>query len=138
LTSTKIDFLKDLGCDQVKRGDGRSLLAHLIGVRDFLKSRGASEYLQDAGLFHSIYGTLSYMPDQGVVSFDDRDIIKNLIGEEAERVVYWFCMIDEPRLQNIQKFEGDEKLKNDLSLLDHANEDDMSLNVDRLDFYKDV
>ena len=86
MTSTKIDFLKDLGCDQVKRGDGRSLLAHLIGVRDFLKSRGASEYLQDAGLFHSVYGTASFKHQ----STDDRDQVRKLIGAQAEKIVFMF------------------------------------------------
>ena len=51
----KIDFLKSIGADKAPHGD-RTLLDHLIGTRDKLKEMGAPEYLQDVGLFHSVYG----------------------------------------------------------------------------------
>ena len=31
-------------------------LSHLIGVSNILESMGTPQYVQDAGLFHSIYG----------------------------------------------------------------------------------
>ena len=121
LTFTKkIDFLKSIGSDKVKHS-GRTLLEHLIGTRERLKELGAPEYLQDAGLFHSVYGTVYFMPEGGLV--EDRQNIKDLIGEQAEEVAYWFCMLDKPRLRNIYHMEP-LQLRNDLILLNRANEED--------------
>ena len=86
---------------------------------------GAPQYLQDAGLFHSVYGTVSFMPDGGLV--EDRQIIKDLIGDQAEEVAYWFCILDKPRNENIWNIESD-KLRQDLIMLEQANQDDMSEN----------
>ena len=55
LTSTKIDFLKRLGTEETKHSGG-TLFDHLIGVSNILEEMGAPQHVQDAGLFHSIYG----------------------------------------------------------------------------------
>ena len=131
--STKIDFLKQLGSDKIKHRN-QSLLEHLIGVRDILKKWGASEYVQDGGLFHSVYGTAHFKPQLTT----DRDTVRYLIGEKAEELAYWFCFLDEPRTQRIYILEN-EQLKKDLLLIDKANaEDQANTSMDRLDFYKDV
>ena len=122
-TSIKIDFLKSIGSDRVKHS-GRTLLEHLIGTSEKLKELGASEYVQDAGLFHSVYGTAYFMPQGGLV--DDRQVVKDLIGEHAEEVAYWFCMLDKPRLQKIYKMEP-LQLRNDLVMLDRANREDQQI-----------
>ena len=57
-----------------------------------------------------------FMPGGGMVSFDDRDTIKDLIGEKAEEISYTFCMLDSPRHQNILNME-DGGLKEDLLFL---------------------
>ena len=122
LTSTKIDFLKSLGSDKVKHGD-QTLLEHLIGTRDKLKGMGKPEYLQDAGLFHSVYGTAYFMPTKGLV--DDRQVVKDLIGDQAEEIAWWFCMLEMPRtLQIRDNFEG--QLREDLIALDIANREDIA------------
>jgi hypothetical protein len=131
--STKIDFLKQLGSDKVKHGN-QSLLEHLIGVRDILKKGGAPEYVQDGGLFHSVYGTTYFKPQMTT----DRDAVCCLIGEKAEELAYWFCFLDSPRTQRISILEN-KQLKKDLLLIDKANvEDQANASMDRLDFYKDV
>ena len=122
----KLDFLIHIGCRNVKHSD-RTLLEHLVGTSEKLKNMGAPQYLQDAGLFHSIYGTTHFMPDKGAVSFDDRDKIRELIGEQAEEIAYWFCIMESPRFEQIQKMSG--QLKEDLLLLHKANEDDMADNM---------
>ena len=122
-TSIKIDFLKSIGSDRVKHS-GRTLLEHLIGTSEKLKELGVPEYLQDAGLFHSVYGTAYFMPQGGLV--DDRQVVKDLIGEHAEEVAYWFCMLDKPRLQKIYKMEP-LQLRNDLVMLDRANREDQQI-----------
>ena len=125
LTFTKkIDFLKSVGSDETSHS-GRTLLEHLIGTSEKLKEMGAPQYLQDAGLFHSIYGTVSFMPDGGLV--EDRQIIKDLIGDQAEEVAYLFCILDKPRNENIWNIKSD-KLRKDLIMLEQANQDDMSEN----------
>ena len=118
--SIKIDFLKQLGSDKVKHGN-QLLLEHLIGVRDILKKGGAPEYVQDGGLFHSVYGTTYFKPQMTT----DRDAVRYLIGEKAEELAYWFCFLDPPRSQRISILEN-EQLKKDLLLIDKANDEDMA------------
>ena len=111
LTFTKkIDFLKSIGSDKTEHS-GRTLLEHLIGTSEKLKKMGAPQYLQDAALFHSVYGTAYFMPEGGLV--DDRQVVKDLIGDQAEEVAYWFCILDKPRNENIWNIESD-KLRQDL------------------------
>ena len=118
--STKIDFLKQLGSDKFKHRN-QSLLEHLIGVRDILKKWGTPEYVQDGGLFHSVYGTTYFKPQMTT----DRDAVRYLIGEKAEELAYWFCFLDPPRSQRISILEN-EQLKKDLLLIDKANAEDMA------------
>ena len=126
LTFTKkINFLRSIGSDKTEHSGSRTLLEHLIGTSEKLKKMGAPQYLQDAGLFHSVYGTVYFMPDNGLV--EDRQVVKDLIGDQAEEVAYWFCILDKPRNENIWNIESD-KLRQDLIMLEQANQDDMSEN----------
>ena len=125
LTFTKkIDFLKSIGSDKIEHS-GATLLEHLIGTSEKLKDMGAPQYLQDAGLFHSVYGTVYFMPDDGLI--ENRQVVKDLIGDKAEEVAYWFCILDKPRNENIWNIKSD-KLRQDLIMLEQANQDDMSEN----------
>ena len=66
--------------------------AHLQGVQAILRHWGAPAHLYNAGLFHSIYGTEGF---QGFsIPLSDRDAIRNLIGDEAEKLCWIFCMVD--------------------------------------------
>ena len=132
----KIEFLKSAGCME-KGHSGRDLYTHLEGTRKELEKLGASEYLQDAGLFHSVYGTTAFMSEDGLVSFNDRDKIVELIGKQAEEIVWWFCMLETPRNYNIEKLE-EVQLKNDLRLLSYANEVDQMPENNRLEYYNNV
>jgi hypothetical protein len=123
LTSTKIDFLKSIGSDKVNHAGDQTLLDHLVGTMDKLRDMGKPEYLQDAGLFHSVYGTTYFMPVKGLV--DDRQVVKDLIGDQAEEIAWWFCMLEMPRtLQIRDNFEG--QLREDLIALDIANREDIA------------
>ena len=138
--SLKIEFLKKIGSD-TERHINQTLLEHLIGVYDLLKKWGAPKYIQDAGLFHSVYGTTYFKPK----IIKDRDVVRELIGEEAEELVYLFCSIKHPRAYNIKSIK-DKKIKDALLLINNANnaahnikiEDIANTKMDRLDFYKDV
>ena len=65
---------------------------HLVGVQSVLRSWGASTTLTHAALFHSIYGTEGF---QGFkLPLSSRGEIADLIGPEAERLAWIFCMVD--------------------------------------------
>ena len=108
-----VDYLKDIGCDKQKHSGGsRSLLHHLVAVSILLSERGCSDDLCKAGLFHSIYGTAIFKPK--MVSLEERDKIKDLIGVWAETLVYEFCMLPKDRKAGIKKIEN-VPLRNDLA-----------------------
>ena len=68
--------MENLGADKIKHTDGsQTLLDHLIGTRNILKRMDALDYIQDAGLFHSVYGTASF--NKQLTS--NREEIKQLI-----------------------------------------------------------
>ena len=120
LNTTKINFLKELGT-QNKTHSASTLLEHLIGVRDILKDMNAPEYVQDAGLFHSVYGTQSFRYQ----STRDREKIVELIGEKAENLVFIFCTLSEPRALSISELD-DTVVRNDLKLIDYANQTEIT------------
>ena len=119
---SKIEFLRNLGCDEINHTN-QTLLEHLIGVYKLLKSWNAPEYIQDAGLFHSVYGTSYFKP----VILIDREVVKNIIGIHAEALVFIFCFLPHPRAQEISNIKN-EQVKQDLLLIYRANAEDMDLN----------
>ena len=93
---SKIEFLRNLGCDEIDHAN-QTLLEHLIGVYKLLKSWNVPEYIQDAGLFHSVYGTSYFKP----VVLTDREVVKNIIGIHAEALVFIFCFLPPPSEQEM-------------------------------------
>jgi hypothetical protein len=83
--------LQRLGAGDFAHLDG-SLIDHLSGTRQLLLAWGARPALADAGLFHAAYGTAGF--DQALVGFDGRARIADLIGAEAEAIVYHYCACD--------------------------------------------
>ena len=116
----KIEYLIELGADKVPHSDG-TLLEHLIGVHDILSSNGAPQYVCDAGLYHSIYGTVSFEHKPT----EDRNQIRELIGSAAENLVYEFSILERPRTYFIGEL-SDGQLRQDLTLLNGANEMEMN------------
>ncbi len=57
-----------------------------------LKAWSASTVLQNAGLYHASYGTAGF--DERLVSTEQRGKIANIIGEDAEEIVYNYCACD--------------------------------------------
>ena len=51
---------------------------------------GNPKYVCSAGLFHSIYATQSYRTQPAAL--DDRPMIRNVIGHEAEELAFLFCV----------------------------------------------
>lgn len=84
----------------------KSFFKHLVNVYDKLRYWNCSEDICFAGLFHSIYGNTSF----NLSIEKDRNVIKDLIGEKAENLVY---------LYNKDRF-----LNKELKIISLANEID--------------
>jgi hypothetical protein len=85
------DFLSELGVAKITH-TGKSYLAHLVSLYRLMESRGCTEELCRAGMFHSIYGTERF---QGfTLPLTRRAEVRDLIGERAERIAYLNCAMD--------------------------------------------
>ncbi|MEY2977416.1 MAG: DUF6817 domain-containing protein [Prochlorotrichaceae cyanobacterium] len=87
-----IEILKKLGTNSTEHLNKRSLYSHLLGTYRILKKWNAPEQVCLAGLYHSIYGTYNYR--KCVVNLEQRDIIEDAIGVDAEKLVYYYCLED--------------------------------------------
>jgi len=89
------DFLVNLGIEQVAHTQ-KNYLAHLISVYKLMQAAACDEELCRAGLFHSIYGTEKF---QGFkLPLSQRAELAELIGQRAERLAYWNCLMDRASL----------------------------------------
>lgn len=88
-----LDYLKTLGADRMPHS-GRSLMDHLVGTYEILRSWDCGTPVCVAGMFHSIYGTNAF----GIRCMDmrDRASVMRAVGEEAERFVHLFCVSHRP------------------------------------------
>jgi len=86
----RLRFLRKASTKQMPHSEV-GLFEHLLGTRRLLVEWGARPALCDAGLFHSIYSTEHY--EQTAVPLTRRDEVRRLIGEEAESLVWLFCMM---------------------------------------------
>ena len=117
LTSTKISFLKELNTENMPHSGG-SLFDHLIGVMKILEKMNAPQHVQDAGLFHSIYGTSKFHHQ----TTSDRNVIQSIIGEKAERLVYLFCILGRETNRRTEMAQiSDKQIREELTLIDYAN-----------------
>eukprot|EP00455_Lapot_gusevi_P054460 TRINITY_DN8736_c0_g1_i2.p1 TRINITY_DN8736_c0_g1~~TRINITY_DN8736_c0_g1_i2.p1 ORF type:complete len:368 (+),score=53.82 TRINITY_DN8736_c0_g1_i2:66-1169(+) len=79
------------GADEIWHKHG-SFKHHLHGVWRILKIWGQPDAVCDLGLFHSSYSN-SYVAITLFQPDVDRSVLRDLIGEEAERLVHTFCII---------------------------------------------
>ena len=84
-SDAKVRFLEEAGAGLTAHSR-RTLLEHLLGVRDLLASWKARTALVDAGLFHSVYGTEFYRPM--ILTASERERVRAVIGAEAEQLAY--------------------------------------------------
>ena len=87
----KFKELTKLGASGVQHLNG-SLIDHLIGTKELLAAWSASTELQDAGLYHAVYGTSGL--NNELVSVKQRSTIADIIGAKAEEIVYQYCACD--------------------------------------------
>jgi len=80
----------------------KSLTDHLLGTYKILSDWKVEEAVCLAGLCHSVYGTESFTKQ--AVPLSDRVYLINLIGEQAEELVYLFgCHIKKTFWDNLNK-----------------------------------
>src|SRR5688500_4710344 len=97
----RLEFLRKANADGMPHTDG-ALLDHLLRTRQLLVEWEARPALCDAGLFHSVYGTEYY--ELKAVPLSMRQEVQQLIGEEAESLVWLFCtMRRETLLDNVKR-----------------------------------
>ncbi len=89
------DLLNGFGTETIEHF-GRSLRDHLTGTARLLRDWAAQAHVCRAGLFHAIYGTATF--PQASVESSQRALIRELIGDRAELLVYLFCTADRRRL----------------------------------------
>ena len=89
------DFLLANGVGHTAHS-GLTLWHHLQGVHRILVASGHQQYVCEAGLFHSIYGTQAF--NQVTIEKSRRTEVQALIGEKAESLVMAFCMLPRPKL----------------------------------------
>lgn len=86
-----LEFLNGLHTDGVSHTEG-TLFGHLIAVYHDLQAWDCDEDLCRAGMFHSIYGTEKFQ--KFTLPLSRRDDVQQLIGERAERLAFWNCVMD--------------------------------------------
>lgn len=91
----KFRALAALGAGDFAHING-SLEEHFVGVHDMLADWGARPVLCDAGLFHAAYGTVHFT--DAMVSLDKRALVAQIIGDEAEAIVYRYCSCDRAKV----------------------------------------
>ena len=74
---------------------GRTLYDHLVGTYKLLVEWGRAETTCLAGLFHSIYGSFNYR--RVTVPVEQRRLVAEVIGEDAEELAYLFSYSRRPR-----------------------------------------
>jgi len=104
LAPALIEFLQESGTGVVRHGEGRSLLAHLQGTARIVTSWDQPETVQRAALFHSVYGTDSFR--RTTLALEERARLRAMIGDDAERLVYLFCVLSRVDLRKRLRESG--------------------------------
>lgn len=85
--------LVELGATKVAHLDG-DLLTHMVNVYNNLNRFAQPEHVMLAGLFHGIYGTHAlHSSDVFVLPEGKRERVREIIGADAERLLYNFCVM---------------------------------------------
>ena len=108
----RLQFLRKANTDGMPHS-GCALLDHLLGTRQLLVEWEARPALCDAGLFHSVYGTEYY--ELKAIPLTMRNEVQGLIGEEAESLAWFFCMIRRESLYENPGREGEWRVQHRLA-----------------------
>ena len=84
-------FLSSYDTGEIAHFNG-DFFSHLRRTADLLIKWGNTEYICLAGLCHAVYGTQGFQ--QGILKPDERRILQEAIGIDAEEVAYFYCSCD--------------------------------------------
>ncbi|MET8832472.1 DUF6817 domain-containing protein [Micromonospora sp. NPDC004540] len=87
-------WLRRHGAEQIAHPGG-NLYAHLCRVSERLAVLGCSGEVQAAGLTHAVYGTDGF--DLALLDRDNRAVLRDLVGADAEELVYLYGACDRRR-----------------------------------------
>ncbi|MFG1866638.1 DUF6817 domain-containing protein [Micromonospora arborensis] len=87
-------WLRQQGAEQIAHPGG-NLYAHLCRVSERLAVLGCGGDVQAAGLTHAVYGTDGF--DLALVDRADRAVLRDLVGADAEELVYLYGACDRER-----------------------------------------
>lgn len=136
---TPHEYLKSLGVESVPHS-GRTFYEHLKNVEDILRICRQPEYVCLAGLYHSIYGTNFFLQQ----TTQDRDAVRAVIGDLAERLAYLFCNAHRPYcwftsndlvLRDGTYVRVDGQTLQDLRMIEGANLLDQQMGVDHITIF---
>jgi hypothetical protein len=86
-----VGLLADRGAASIAHPHG-TLLEHLLGTEQLLRTWGSSEVLCLAGLAHAVYGTDGFAPH--LLELEERHLLTAAAGSEAEALVYLYASCD--------------------------------------------
>ena len=81
-----------------------SLVRHLEATSGLLRAWSSRKALCDAGLFHSVYGTDTFA--KAIVADAERTAVQDIIGAEAESLVWLFGRCSQQSIVDSAKFGG--------------------------------
>ncbi|WP_433287892.1 DUF6817 domain-containing protein [Micromonospora sp. CA-244673] len=87
-------WLRRHGAEQIPHPGG-NLYAHLCRVSERLAVLGCGSDVQAAGLTHAVYGTDGF--DLTLLDRADRAVLRDLVGADAEELVYLYGACDRGR-----------------------------------------
>jgi hypothetical protein len=115
-------FLRSHGAGTIEHPGG-TLIEHLVRVAGTLDDWGAGEDVRRAGLCHATYGTDGF--GTALLDVRRRDVLRALVGERAERLVYLYGGLDRgatyPRLGDLEvtvrdRFTGAEHIPSEVDM----------------------
>lgn len=86
-------FLKRLNLENIPHVRNQSILSHFLRVSSILNDLGATHEVQLAGMCHSVYSSQEYNK-KIITEKADKTMLRTLIGEYSEKLVYLFSIID--------------------------------------------
>jgi uncharacterized protein DUF6817 len=92
--TTALEFLRGTVAPELPHPGG-TLLAHLVRVHDWLEELGAPPHVCRAGLTHAVYGTDGF--DVTLIELGERSVLEDMIGTDAELLVYRYGACDRAR-----------------------------------------
>ncbi|MER5458432.1 DUF6817 domain-containing protein [Micromonospora sp. NPDC002389] len=88
------DWLREHGAERIDHPGG-TLYAHLCRVGERLAALGCGSDVATAGLTHAVYGTDGF--DLTLLDLADRPVLRDLVGADAEEIVYLYGACDRKR-----------------------------------------